>query len=146
VVTATPTPEPPPTDTPVPTNTPQGGAPAEPTAPPAPAFKYPAPTLLEPKDGGVVPGRINYFKWEPVGPLADDEWYAVRLVFLQQGQPAYEGDRTKEPVWLVPERLYYKADGPALEYSWFVFVERQNPDGSTSQLSPESKTHVFRWE
>jgi hypothetical protein len=102
--------------------------------------------LLEPRDRGVVPGSINYLKWEPVGLLADDEWYAVRLVFSQQGQLVYEGDRTKVPEFLVPERLYYKADGPALEYSWFVFVERQNPDGSASQLSPESDTYVFRWQ
>jgi hypothetical protein len=94
----------------------------------------------------VATGSILYLKWQPVGPLADDEWYAVRLIFNEQGQPVYEGDRTKEPEWLVPDRLYYQADGPELQYRWFVFIERQNPDGSTTQLSPESKTNVFRWE
>jgi hypothetical protein len=89
---------------------------------------------------------INYLKWEPVGPLADDEWYAVRLVFLQQGEPVYQGDQIKASDWRVPDRFYYQADGPALEYRWYVFVERQNPDGSTTPLSPESKTSVFRWE
>jgi hypothetical protein len=146
VVTATPTPEPPATDTPVATNTPSGGAPPAPTATPAPAFKYPAPAVVEPKDNSVATGSILYLKWQPVGPLADDEWYAVRLIFNEQGQPVYEGDRTKEPEWLVPDRLYYQADGPELQYRWFVFIERQNPDGSTTQLSPESKTNVFRWE
>jgi hypothetical protein len=146
VVTATPTPEPPATDTPVATNTPSSQAPPAPTATSAPAFKYPAPTTIEPKDNSVATGSILYLKWQPVGPLADDEWYAVRLIFNEQGQPVYEGDRTKEPEWLVPGRLYYKADGPELQYRWFVFVERQNADGSTSQLSPESQTNVFRWE
>lgn len=146
VVTATPTPEPLPTATPEVTNTPTGSALLEPTATPAPALKYPAPTLLEPEDRSVVPGVINYLKWESVGPLADDEWYAVRLIFFQQGKPVYEGDQTKIPEWQVPERFYYQADGPALGYRWFVFVERQNSDGSTTQLSPESETFFFRWE
>ncbi|MEJ2556402.1 MAG: hypothetical protein P8186_09265 [Anaerolineae bacterium] len=145
VVTATPTPEPPPTATAVPTNTPVGGIPSEPTATPTPGFKYPAPVLLEPKDGTLVPGLYVYLKWEPVGPLADDEWYTVRLVFSQQGELVYEGDSLKITEWQVPERFYYQADGPALEYRWYVFVERKNSDGSTTQLSPESKTFLFRW-
>jgi len=146
VVTATSTPEPPPTDTPVSAATPAGGAPVEPTATPTLAFKYPAPVLLEPEDGGVVPGVYAFLKWEPVGPLADDEWYAVRLVFLQQGEPSYQGNRVKVPEWRVPERFYYQADGPALEYRWHVFVERENPDGSTTQISPESEIYTFRWQ
>lgn len=146
VVTATPTPEPPATDTPVPTDTPSVAAPAAPTATPQPAFKYPAPTVIEPRDKSVTSGSVLYLKWQPVGPLADDEWYAVRLVFNEQGQPVYEGGDIKETDWLVPERFYYKADGPDLQYRWFVFVERQNADGSATQLSPESSTNVFRWE
>jgi hypothetical protein len=146
VVTATPTPEPPPTETPLPANTPVGGASPATAATPTPGFKYPAPVLLEPKDGVVVPGLYVYLKWEPVGPLADDEWYTVRLVFRQRGDFVYEGDSVKVAEWQVPERFYYQADGPALEYRWYVFVERRNPDGSTTQLSPESKTFLFRWQ
>jgi hypothetical protein len=146
VVTATATPEPTPTDTPVPTETPEGGVPPEPTATETPGFKYPAPILVWPEDGSVAPGIINILRWEPVGTLADNEWYATRLIFRQQGQLVYEGDRVKIPEWRVPDRLYYAADGPDLEYSWYVFVERDNPDGSTTQLSPESETFVFRWE
>jgi hypothetical protein len=101
---------------------------------------------LEPEDGSLVPGVIAILKWESVGPLADNEWYAVRLIFLQQGQSVYNGDRTKDPEWKVPVRFYYQADGPALEYRWFVFVERDNADGSTTELSPDSETSVFRWE
>jgi hypothetical protein len=101
---------------------------------------------LQPRDGGKVPGRINYLHWEPVDDLAENEWYAVRLFFRQAGQPQYEGDRTKAPEWLVPERFYYAADGPDLQYEWYVYVERVNPDGSVTPLSPESKHFVFRWE
>ncbi|MCS7259745.1 MAG: hypothetical protein NZ765_03055 [Anaerolineae bacterium] len=140
VVTATPTPEPPPTPRRVPTDTP---VPAE---PPQPTYKYPAPKLLEPENGGKVGGRLAYLKWEPVGPLAEDEWYAVRLIYLQQGQPVYQGDNIKETTWQVPERFYYQADGPALLYRWYVYVERKNPDGTATQLSPNSEEFVFRWE
>lgn len=146
VVTATPTPEPPPTDTPVPTNTPEGGVPPESTATETPGFIYSAPVLIWPEDGSTVPGVINVLQWESVGPLDDDEWYAVRLVFREQGELVYAGDRVKIPEWRVPDRLYYRADGPLLEYSWYVFVERDNPDGLATQLSPESETFVFRWE
>lgn len=148
VVTATPTPEPSPTATRVPTNTPEGGAPPEPTPTETPGFKYAAPVLVWPEDGSTVPGVINILQWEPVGPgpLADDEWYAIRLVYRQQGQLVYAGDRVKIAEWRVPDRLYYQADGPDLEYSWYLFVERDNPDGTTTQLSPDSETFIFRWE
>ncbi len=146
VVTATPTPEPSPTATRAPTDTPEGGVPPEPTPTETPGFTYSAPALLWPEDGSTVPGVINILEWEPVGPLADDEWYAVRLTFRQQGELVYEGDRVQVPEWRVPDRLYYQADGPDLAYEWYVFVERDNPDGSVTQLSPESETRAFRWE
>lgn len=110
------------------------------------AYKYPAPKLLEPENGGKIGGSLAFLKWEPVGPLAEDEWYAVRLIYLQQGQPVYQGDDIKETTWRVPERFYYQADGPALLYRWYVYVERKNPDGTATQLSPNSEEFVFRWE
>ena len=146
VVTATATPEPPPTATRPPAVAPPGGETAEPSDTPTPGFEYEAPVLLEPLDEGVVSGVMAILKWESVGELADDEWYAVRLIYLQQGQPVYEGDRMKAVDWRVPDRFFYQADGPALEYRWYVFVERQNADGSATQLSPESEEFSFRWE
>jgi hypothetical protein len=146
VVTATPTPEPPPTATRPPADTPIGGETAEPSDTPTPAFVYEAPVLLEPLDEGVVGGVIAILKWESVGELAEDEWYTVRLIFLQQGQPVYEGDRVKALEWRVPDRFFYQADGPALEYRWYVFVERQNAHGSATQLSPESEEFSFQWK
>jgi hypothetical protein len=150
VVTATPTPEPPPTVRRAPTDTPVPPA-AEETEPTSPAevtpeYKYPAPVLLEPPNNGKVQGSLCILKWEPVGTLADDEWYALRLVYLQQGQPVYQGDDIKATDWRVPERFYYQADGPALEYRWYVTVERKNADGSTTPVSPRSEEFVFRWE
>jgi hypothetical protein len=153
VVTATPVPEAP-TATARPTRTParkSTEASAEiatelATVVLTPTFKYPAPVLLEPVNHGAVQGKLCILKWEPVGPLADDEYYALRLVYLQQGKPVYQGDQLKITDYRMPERFYYQADGPALEYKWFVFVERSNADGSTTQLSPESETFAFRWD
>jgi hypothetical protein len=146
VVTATPSPTSPPTATRVPAATRPAGAQPTPTATPVAAFKYPAPVIIWPEDNGLIPTKVALLKWESVGPLAADEWYAVRLIFQRQGKTVYEGDSMQSPEWWLPERLYYMADGPALEYRWFVFVERHNPDGSTTPLSPESKTYTFRWQ
>lgn len=131
-----------------------------PSAPPSPdetiitstvistsTFKYPAPLLWEPKNGGVIAGQYSaILKWEPVGPLAEDEWYAVRLVFAQSGQDVYRGNQVKEPQWAVPETFYNQADGPALQYRWHVFIERRETDGTNTQISPQSEIFVFRWE
>jgi hypothetical protein len=146
VVTATPSPTSPPTATRVPAATRPAGAQPTPTVAPTAAFKYPAPVITWPEDNGLIPTKIALLKWESVGPLAPDEWYAVRLIFQRQGKTVYEGDSMQSPEWWLPERLYYMADGPALEYHWFVFVERHNPDGSMTPLSPESKTYTFRWQ
>ncbi len=145
VVTATPSPTSPATATRVPATARPAGASPTPTVTPTAAFKYPAPVLTWPEDNTLIPTKIALLKWDPVGPLAEDEWYAVRLVFQRRGQTVYEGDTMRAPEWWLPERLYFMADGPALEYHWFVFVERHNADGSTTQLSPESKTLTFSW-
>ena len=146
VVTATPSPTSPATATRGPAATrPAGGQPT-PTVTATAAFKYPAPVLSWPEDSGLIPTKIALLKWVSVGPLAEDEWYAVRLVFQRQGKTVFEGDTLRTPEWWLPERLYYMADGPALEYHWFVFVERHNADGSTTQVSPESKAFTFRWQ
>jgi hypothetical protein len=146
VVTATPSPTSPATATRAPTVARPAAGQATPTATPALSFKYPAPVLAWPEDAGLIPNKIALLKWESVGPLAEDEWYAVRLIFQRQGKTVYEGDSMRTPEWWLPERLYYMADGPALEYHWFVFVERHNADGSTTPVSPESKTFTFRWQ
>jgi serine/threonine protein kinase len=143
----------PPTGTSVPpTEAPVVEAPAtpEPTATETPtpwAFQYPAPTLLEPPDETIVTGQILILKWEPVAEqLAEDEWYAVRLVYFQQGEAVYKGDRVKAPEWRVPLDFRYQADGPELRYEWYVFVERDTGGDNAVPISPESESLSFRWE
>ncbi|MBE7555025.1 MAG: hypothetical protein HS126_28575 [Anaerolineales bacterium] len=147
----TPTPEatdtPTASDTPEPTDTPEvvEEEPTEEPVTPTPGFKYPAPELVEPKDGfAFIQGNTIVLRWNPVN-LAPDEQYAVRLVYTYQGQPTYQGANIKEPEWIVPLSLFGQIDGPENRYEWFVVVERLNDDGSGTAISPESERRFFTW-
>jgi hypothetical protein len=164
--TATPVPEevqPPPTDTPVPVPTetpvpPDTPAPEPPPATqvpadtptpavtPTPTLKYEAPVLMEPKtDANFIAGNTIVLRWEPVGQLAPDEQYAVRMIYPYNTQPTYQGGQTKETEWIVPLSLYGQIDPPENRYEWFVVVERLNDDGSGTAISPESERWSFVW-
>ncbi len=144
-----PTDTPAPTDTPVPTNTPQPEQPAETPAPeetPASTLKYGAPQLIEPRDGyAFIFGNTIVLRWEPVGELAPDEQYAVRLVYSFEDKPTYQGANIKDTEWLVPLSLFGQIDGPDNLYEWYVQVERLNDDGSGTAISPESERRKFTW-
>ncbi len=156
--TATPSPTATPTHTPTPTETPtpaptQPNAPTatpSPTATPTPPFG--SITLLGPEDSArFEKDRELKLSWEPVGQLADDEWYAVRLNWLQDGVRAYGGTNTKDTFWIIPPEQYYGlADlGTGRVYEWTVFVEKVTTDdtGSTSgaPLSPPTEVRIFFW-
>lgn len=143
-VTDTPTP----TETPIPTDTPaaEEEETEAPTDTPTPGLKYPAPTIIEPKnDFAFIRGNTIVLQWNPVD-LAPDEQYAVRLVYPYQGQPSYQGTNVKEPQWTVPLDLFGKIDGPDNRYEWFVVIERANDDGSATAVSPESEHRTFTWK
>ncbi len=168
--TATPTNTATPTSTPTPTATPTSTptAPeatstrrttstptATPTVTPTPAPPFPAPALVGPDDGVIIRGRDQrvVLQWEPAGPLAADEWYAVRLswsengVFEQRG-----GNNLKETAWQIPADFFWgKADQETgRAYKWYVFVERvtETADGTKvgEPLSPPSETRTLYWQ
>ncbi len=147
VITATPAPTPPPiiivvTATPTPTSIPT----------PFSALRFPAPGLIGPEnerkffEAGVA--KI-ILQWEPVGPLAENEWYQVILSFFKLGEIQYAGDRIKETEWQVPEYFYGQADQPERAYYWNVTVVQvdQHPDGKEMSIarSPQSETWTFYW-
>jgi hypothetical protein len=146
---ATPTDTPAPTDTPEPTSAPTSAQPAAtaiPTDTPEPALKYGAPKLLEPANNfAYIRGNTVVLRWEPVGELAPDEQYAVRLVYRYQNKDTYGGANIKEVEWTLPLSLYGQIDGPEFLYEWFVQVERLNDDGSGTAISPESEHRKFTW-
>ena len=148
VPTATDTPTPvPPTDTPVPDEAPAPEEASDPTEEPAPGLKYDAPVLAGPKDGIAYTG-INEIAltWQPVGELADNEHYAVRLIYRFNNQVTYGGANVKENQWVVPLKLYGQIDPPDHIYEWFVQVEQLQEDGSGTAISPESARRQFSWK
>ncbi len=148
----TPSPSPTPTETPVPltpsaTPTPQ----IQPT--PTPAFLFDAPQLLGPEDGKNFEGGAEFpirLRWQPVGQLADNQWYVVSLRFLSNGQMQYGGMRLQANEWLVPAEFYYgRADQPEREYYWDVTVVELTTDEDGNEvgrdISPASETWTFQW-
>jgi len=89
--------------------------------------------------------------WDAAGQLAPDEWYAVRLNWLQNGVRAFGGTNVKETFWIVPPEQYYGlADlGTGRVYEWQVFIEKvtTNQAGEKTGLpvSPPSESRIFFW-
>ena len=140
-VTGTVSPGPAQTPTATPTETPSSG--------------YAAPTLIEPEDqSDWLPDQPLVFsygarielKWGPVGTLAEDEWYAVDLTYINRdGASAITGGWTKETMWLVPSDLYELLGGDR-DVNWTVTVVSGTPgSGAGTPVSPPSETWMFRW-
>lgn len=129
----------------VPTDTPTA------TATPTPRFAQI--TLHSPADESLF-GREEelLLSWSSAGQLGPEEWYAVRLVWTQEGQPAFGGTNTKDTFWIVPPEQYWGlADqNTGRRYEWYVFIERVSRDESgqpvSEPLSPNSERRAFLWQ
>jgi hypothetical protein len=111
--------------------------------------------LIGPPDGEIFVGREQYvvLSWEPVGLLADNEWYAVRLSWSENGTLGQRGgNNLKQTSWQIPADFYWgKADQETgRAYEWYVYVERvtETEDGQRvgEPVSPSSKTRVLYWQ
>jgi hypothetical protein len=153
IPTPTSTPTPQPTAAPVvavaqPTNTPEIEE-----ATPTPAPRFGKPVLLGPPDGQVfVRDDELILSWQDMGILADNEWYAVRLTWLQDGQLSYGGNNIKQNFWRVPADFYWGlADqDTGRQYEWYVFIEAITTDENGQQLaqpvSEASDISSFLWQ
>lgn len=133
--------------------TPETPTPTPTLAPTAtPTLVFAAPRLLGPEDGTVFIGEAEkiVLRWESVGVLAEDEWYAVSLRYLQGGQLQYSGNRVKENEWQLPVEFFFaKADLPERAYQWDVTMIRveSGPKGETdTDISPRSESWTFYWK
>lgn len=149
----------PPTDTPTPTNTPEPGAPtATPTPPtptitPTPTPRFGQPVILGPSNGKLF-GREQelFLRWEDLGTLGPNDYYAVRMTWKQDGQLAYGGTNTKDNFWLVPPDLYWGLadEFTGRRYDWYVYIEEIATDDEGNQtgrpVSDTSDTYYFLWQ
>ncbi|TEU15111.1 MAG: zinc ribbon domain-containing protein [Anaerolineales bacterium] len=133
--------------------TPETPTPTPTLAPTAtPTLVFAAPRLLGPEDGTVFVGEAEkiVLRWESVGMLAEDEWYAVSLRYLQGGQLQYSGNRVKENKWQLPVEFFFaKADLPERAYQWDVTMIRveSGPKGETdTDISPRNESWTFYWK
>jgi predicted nucleic acid-binding Zn ribbon protein len=120
----------------------------------SPGFAYAAPRLVEPADESDLPegqfnltfGSIIKLTWEPVGTLAEDEWYSVRVTYeTRNGQTREQVNWVKQTSWAVP-REWYDEVGDDRGVYWSVTVVSGTPGTDESvQLSPASETWMFRW-
>ena len=87
-----------------------------------------------------------------MGPLADNEWYAVRMNWLENGQLSFGGTNIKKNFWIVPPDQYWGlADqSTGRKYEWFVFIEEITTDANGQQIakpaSEVSDTASFLWQ
>lgn len=155
--TGTLTPSPTATVTPPPTATPTvvfTPAPTEtPTITPTPTPRFRKPVLLGPEAGTVYSqDQELQLRWQDMGPLAPNEWYAVRLIWQQDGQLAFGGTNVKDNFWIVPPELYWGlADQfTGRKYEWYVFIEEITTNESGQQVgrpvSEVSDRLNFLWQ
>jgi tetratricopeptide (TPR) repeat protein len=117
------------------------------------AMKYPAPKLVRPANRTSFATTFDppILEWEPVGELADDEYYSVLIVhYYPPGNPIYwTTGLIKEKQAKLPEEAGYgKADHD--EFYWWVTVHRATkttPDGKPDgpPISPRSEVRMFFW-
>jgi hypothetical protein len=149
----------PPTETPTPTATPTNAPTFLPTATPTftitptPTPRFGKPTLLGPEDGAIFArDQELVLQWEDMGPLGPNEFYAVRLVWQQDEQPAYGGTNIKENFWIVPPDAYWGLadEFTGREYEWYVYIEEIATDDSGQEvgrpISEVSETQSFLWQ
>jgi LysM repeat protein len=125
--------------TPTPTSTPT----PLPTATFTPGPQYPAPQLLSPADGELIDEETLLLSWTSTVLLADDEFYVVRVEWLNGVTTEHW---TQSSSWRVT-REERPENGVT---RWTVMIMRQTgakPDGSSSGalLSPAGQTRVFEW-
>jgi hypothetical protein len=108
---------------------------------------------LGPQDGKIfVRDDELILRWENMGTLEEDEFYAIRMSWQQDGQLAYGGTNIKESFWVSPPDLYWGlADHlTGRSYEWYVYIEKISTDEDGRQVgrpvSDVSDTLTFLWQ
>lgn len=115
-----------------------------PTATATPGYKYPAPRLSGPEPFANFGGQFTeiVLTWEPVGQLANNEYYDVTIRYFVGEEPRYWGSGLiKETRWRVPVEAGYGVAGRD-EFWWWVTVRRA--DNTPVSASSEERTFFWR--
>ena len=91
-------------------------------------------------------------RWQDMGVLGPNEYYAIRMTWQQDGQLAYGGTNVKNTFWLIPPDLYWGLadEFTGRRYDWYVYIEEITTDDNGQQIgrpvSDVSETHYFFWQ
>ncbi|MEW5958822.1 MAG: zinc ribbon domain-containing protein [Chloroflexota bacterium] len=144
-----------PTPTATPTETPFGAPTATMTPTPTltPTPRFGKPVLLGPDEDKIYSRNEELIlRWRDMGPLNPNEWYAVRMTWRQNGQPAFGGTNVKDNFWVIPPDQYWGLadEFTGRTYEWVVFVEEIVVDANGQQkgvpVSEVSNSRTFMWQ
>ncbi|MFC1975259.1 hypothetical protein ACFLXQ_02545, partial [Chloroflexota bacterium] len=143
-----------PTPQPVATVESSGSESATPSSEPTPEpvrVRFGKPQLLAPKDDIIFAGRLfeeAYVEWEPIGELAEDEYYDLTIMYIYADEPKYQGLATKDTrVHLTEDIGVGQAGGD--RFYWWVTVRKENTaptvDSIDLPISLRSEARTFVW-
>ncbi|MBN1992751.1 MAG: protein kinase [Anaerolineae bacterium] len=115
-------------------------------------IKFGKPELVTPLDDVVFVGRLfeeAIVEWQPVGELADDEYYDLTLMYIYADQPKYWGLATKDTrVQLIADDIGVGEAGGDRFY-WWVTLRKANSAPSANSIdlpvSLQSDVRTFVW-
>jgi len=115
-------------------------------------MKYDPPVLLNPPTDGFFAGPLTevFLEWEPVGELAEDEYYDVAIMHIFADQPRYLGSvATRETRAQIKAADIGVGEAGGDRFYWWVTVRKANTAPLPGQLdlaiSPRSETKTFIW-
>lgn len=128
------------TPKPIPSKTPEGVT-----------VKYGEPELVEPADDAFFAGKLTkvFLEWEPVGKLAQDEYYDLTIQYIFGNDFVYWGTATTETrIQIPPDIGVGRAGGD--RFRWYVTVRKANTAALSENnmdlpISLQSKIRTFVW-
>jgi serine/threonine protein kinase len=125
-----------------------------PTPRPTPSvrIKYKKPQLISPADDTHFAGKLTnvILAWEPVGELANGEYYDLTIMHIFADAPNYSGSMsTRETQVKVESAAIGVGEAGNDRFYWWVTVRKDgtapSPDQLDLPLSPRSEAGTFIW-
>jgi hypothetical protein len=114
-------------------------------------IRFGRPKLIAPEDDIVFVGRLfqeAFVEWQPVGELAEDEYYDLTIMHIFADQPKYWGLAVKETRLQLTEDIGVGQAGGDRFY-WWVTVRKANTASSATGIdlpvSLQSEVRTFVW-